>query len=213
MPLSILYSYRRCPYAMRARMALRYSGITVEIREITFSNKPRHMLQISPKGTVPVLVLPSGGVLEESLDIMHWAVAQRDPDNWLQGNDADLIDENDNCFKLALDQYKYATQEKSAKKYRTEGEVFLAKLESRLKQHVYLCGDSLSFTDIAISPFVRQFAAVDEVWFEGTAYPKLKDWLARLVTSELFLSVMEKYETWDEDAEESGQGQVEKVLF
>ena len=193
---------------MRARMALCYSGITVEIREITFRNKPRHMLQISPKGTVPVLLLPSGEVLEESLDIMHWALAQHDPDNWLEGNDAGLIEENDGSFKPASDQYKYSAPGKSAKKYRTEGEVFLNKLESRLKLHSYLCGDKLSFTDIAIFPFIRQFAAVDEAWFEEVPYPELKRWLSPLVMSELFLSVMEKYETWNEDSP-----QAEKVLF
>ena len=139
---------------------------------------------------------------------MHWAVAQRDPDNWLQGNDAGLIDENDYSFKPASDQYKYSAPGKSARKYRAEGEVFLAKLESRLKQHSYLCGDSLSFTDIAIFPFIRQFAAVDEVWFEGTPYPALKRWLLPLVTSELFLSMMEKYKAWDENSP-----QAEKVLF
>ena len=208
MQFPILYSYRRCPYAMRARMALRYSGITVEIREISFKNKPKHMLQISPKGTVPVLFLSSGKVLEESLDIMQWALAQNDPDNWLQGNDAGLIEENDDSFKQASDQYKYSVPGKSAMKHRAEGEVFLAKLESRLKQHSHLCGDSLSFTDIAIFPFIRQFVAVDEAWFEAAPYPALKEWLARLVTSELFLSVMEKYTAWDEESP-----QAEKVLF
>jgi glutathione S-transferase len=193
---------------MRARMALRYSGITVEIREISFKNKPKHMLQISPKGTVPVLLLPSGEVLEESLDIMQWTLTQHDPDNWLQRNDASLIEENDDSFKQASDQYKYSIPEKSAKKYRAEGEVFLAKLENRLKRESYLCGDRCSFTDIAIFPFIRQFAAVDEAWFEGAPYSALKGWLARMVTSDLFLGVMEKYATWDEEST-----QAEKVLF
>lgn len=185
---------------MRARMTLRYSGITVEIREITFRNKPRHMLQISPKGTVPVLLVPTGEVLEESLDIMQWALAQHDPDNWLQGHHAGLIEENDDSFKQASDQYKYAASEKSAKKHRTEGEVFLAKLEDRLKQHSHLCGNSLSITDIAIFPFIRQFAAVDEAWFGVALYPALKEWLARMVALDLFLGVMEKYTPWDEKA-------------
>lgn len=192
---------------MRARMALRYSGITVEIREISFKNKPRHMLQISPKGTVPVLSLANGEVLEESLDIMQWALTQHDPDNWLQGNDTSLIEENDNSFKRASDQYKYATSGKSAKTYRAAGEVFLAKLENRLKQHPYLCEDCCSFTDIAIFPFIRQLAAVDEVWFYKAPYPALRDWLARMVTSDLFLSAMEKYATWAEEAED------ERILF
>jgi glutathione S-transferase len=209
--IPILYSYRRCPYAMRARMALRYSGITVEIREITFKNKPRHMLQISPKGTVPVLLLPSGEVLEESLDIMQWALGQHDPDHWLQGNDVGLIEENDDSFKQASDQYKYSVPGKSAKTHRIKGEVFLAKLENRLKQHLHLCGDKLSLLDIAIFPFIRQFAAVDEAWFEATPYPALREWLKRMVAADLFLSAMEKYATWDEETEESTQG--EKILF
>ncbi len=193
---------------MRARMVLRYSGITVEMREITFRNKPKHMLQISPKGTVPVLLLSGGKVLEESLDIMDWALAENDPDHWLQAKDSGLIEENDDNFKPASDQYKYSVSGKSAKTYRTEGEVFLAKLEHRLKAKRHLCGDNLSFTDIAIFPFIRQFAAVDEAWFEGAPYSALKSWLASLVESELFLSVMEKYATWDEDST-----QVEKILF
>lgn len=162
------------------------------------------MLQISPKGTVPVLVLPSGEVIDESLDIMQWALAQHDPGHWLQANDTSLIQENDDSFKQASDQYKYSVPGKSAKTYRAVGEVFLAKLENRLKQQSHLCGDRCSFTDIAIFPFIRQFAAVDEAWFDEAPYPALGNWLGRMITSELFLGVMEKYAPWAEG---------EKVLF
>lgn len=194
----ILYSYRRCPYAMRARMALRYAGIAVEHREIVFSAKPAHMLQISPKGTVPVLQLADGRVLEESLDIMHWALAQHDPDGWLQHDDAALIEENDGQFKLALDRYKYAAQPAQKAAHRAEAEKFLHKLEARLQRHAYLCGGTLSITDIAIFPFVRQFAGVDEAWFAQAPYPALRLWLDGLVESELFTGVMRKFTTWNE---------------
>ena len=159
---------------MRARMALRYSGIAVKIREIALRNKPRHMLQVSPKGTVPVLVLADGVVIDESLDIMHWALAQRDADDWLMAREPALaehaqrlIAENDGAFKDALDHYKYAIRfpEKPAGTYRAEGDQFLQQLETRLNQQRYLYRDNYTLADVAIFPFVRQFAAVDEAWF------------------------------------------------
>jgi len=196
--LPILYSYRRCPYAMRARMALSYAGIPVEIREISLKQKPAHMLQVSPKGTVPVLVLPDGQVIEQSLEIMHWALQQHDADGWLSADPqhaALLIAENDGSFKQHLDRYKYAIRfpEHSAEHYRAQGELFLAKLEQRLQQSTFLLGDEISFADIAIFPFIRQFAAVDHDWFESTGYIKLKSWLQHLVESALFKRVMVKY--------------------
>lgn len=195
--LPTLYSYRRCPYAMRARMALKYACIPVEIREISLKDKPAHMLQVSPKGTVPVLVLPSGKVIDQSLEIMHWALQQRDVDGWLSVDAAvmhELIDENDTGFKQALDRYKYAIRfpAQSAQDYRSQGEGFLSKLERRLEQTSFLVADTLSLADIAIFPFIRQFAAVDTNWFESAAYLKLKVWLKSMVESELFKSVMEK---------------------
>lgn len=202
----ILYSYRRCPYAMRARMALHYAGIAVEIREIDLKNKPAHLLQVSPKATVPVLVINDASVLEQSLDIMHWALQQQDSDNWLGADQLlmqQLIAENDGWFKQALDQYKYANRfpEQSADVYRAQGEIFLQKLENLLNQSPFLLGQQLSLADIAIFPFIRQFAAVDTAWFDGdntntAPYPALKAWLHQLVTSELFISIMQKQPTY-----------------
>ncbi len=188
---------------MRARMALRYAGIAVEHREIALRAKPAHMLQISPKGTVPVLLLQNEAglnksVLEESLDIMRWALTQQDHDGWLQREDAALIAENDGGFKQALDRYKYAVDEVQQAKHRGAGEAFLQKLEARLQQHAYLCGASCSITDIAIFPFIRQFAAVDDAWFLHSPYPALRQWLNGLVESELFTSVMHKHPVWVE---------------
>jgi len=198
----ILYSYRRCPYAMRARMALRYAGIDVEIREIILRDKPRHMLAVSPKGTVPVLVLPDGRVIDESLDIMAWALAQQDPDGWLtdDGLFQELIAENDGSFKQALDQYKYATRfpEKSAEVYRQQGERFLARLEALLAEHAYLLSDKLTQADVAIFPFIRQFSMVDADWFAAAPYPRLRQWLAGLLVSDLFTGVMQKQTAWQQ---------------
>lgn len=192
----ILYSYRRCPYAMRARMALRYAGISVETREVVLGDKPRHMLAVSPKGTVPVLVLPDGKVIDESLDIMAWALAQQDPDGWLTDNRLfqELITENDGSFKRALDQYKYATRfpEQSAEVYRQQGERFLARLEALLSEHAYLLSEKLTQADVAIFPFIRQFSMVDRDWFAEAPYPHLRQWLAGLLDSELFNAVMQK---------------------
>lgn len=192
----ILYSYRRCPYAMRARMALRYAGISVETREVVLGDKPRHMLAVSPKGTVPVLVLPDGKVIDESLDIMAWALAQQDPDGWLTDNRLfqELITENDSSFKRALDQYKYAARfpEQSAEVYRQQGERFLARLEALLSEHAYLLSEKLTQADVAIFPFIRQFSMVDRDWFAEAPYPHLRQWLAGLLDSELFNAVMQK---------------------
>ena len=207
MGLPILYSYRRCPYAMRARMALHYAGIDVEIREISFKSKPQHMLQASPKGTVPVLVLADGEVIDESLDVMRWALSVQNNENWLlQGEPAEhmaamaLIAENDGAFKQALDRYKYPERfpQQPQVFYRAQGELFLQKLEQKLSKTGYLFGNARSLADVAIFPFVRQFVAVDDGWFASVAYPKLRIWLANLVESELFLSVMQKHPVWIE---------------
>ena len=200
----ILYSYRRCPYAMRARMALSYAGIQVEIREIALREKPAHMLAVSPKGTVPVLVLASNEVLEQSLDIMNWALQQSDVDEWIiqdqagQKLTADLIATNDGAFKQSLDKYKYAIRfpENPPEIYRAQGEEFLQRLEILLQQNTYLCRNTISKADVAIFPFVRQFSMVDENWFESADYPSLKAWLNGLLNSQLFLGVMQKYPVW-----------------
>jgi len=185
---------------MRARMALSYAGIAVEIREVSLKDKPAHLLQVSPKGTVPVLVLQSGQVIEQSLDIMYWALQQHDADGWLRADPQQqlLIAENDGSFKQNLDRYKYAIRfpEHSAEHYRQQGELFLEKLEQRLQQSAFLLGNTISLADIAIFPFIRQFAAVDSVWFEAAAYIRLKSWLQHLVGSALFESVMVKYPSY-----------------
>lgn len=205
MDVPVLYSYRRCPYAMRARMALKYAGIDVEIREISLRDKPKQMITLSPKATVPVLVLTDGRVIDESLDIMNWALGQQDKDGWRQ-IDLDaakaLITENDVSFKQSLDAYKYAERhpEKTPEEHRQDGEVFLAKLERLLSAH----GDGLfgrlpTMVDVAIFPFIRQFKGVDSQWFESSPYPKLNSWLNSLITSDLFISIMKKHPTYIEE--------------
>ena len=191
---------------MRARMALHYSGIAVETREISLRQKPRHMISISPKATVPVLQLTDGRVLDESLDIMHWALAQHDPQQWLAGDvelASRLISENDGSFKQALDKYKYAIRfpEQPAEIYRAEGELFLQKLDTLLQSRPYLCGTACSLADIAIFPFIRQFSMVDAEWFAQAPYPALQAWLQALTGSALFTAIMQKVESWQEPAE------------
>ncbi|MEC4168255.1 glutathione S-transferase [Pseudomonas sp. MS-1(2024)] len=190
----VLYSFRRCPYAMRARMALRYSGVPLSIVEVSLKAKPAEMLAASPKGTVPVLVCADGSVIEQSLDIMHWALARHDPDNWLQPGCAALIEENDTRFKVLLDRYKYAIRypEHPMEYYRAQGAEFLQRLEDVLARSAYLAGPALSLADVALAPFVRQFAHVDRDWFEQAPYPRLNAWLEQFLASELFSSVMRK---------------------
>jgi glutathione S-transferase len=195
-----LYSFRRCPYAMRARMAVWYSGRAVEIVEVSLKDKPAHMLACSPKGTVPVLVCDTG-VIDESLEIMGWALAYNDPDDWLlthnasaQKQSAELIEENDNVFKKHLDRYKYAIRypDYSQEHYRDLGAVFLLALETRLLRHEFLVAEHLTLADIALAPFVRQFCYVDPQWFWQSPYPHVRNWLERFSASELFISVMAK---------------------
>lgn len=199
-PLPILYSFRRCPYAIRARLAITYAEIPVEIREVQLKQKPEQMLAISPKGTVPVLQLPDGKVIDESLDIMRWALAQNDPVKWLAtGEDTErIIQWNDGDFKYYLDRYKYADRypELPGSYYRSECEKFLEELESKLSQAKYLTGSYFSIADAAIFPFIRQFAAVDGLWFDSSEYRHLNEWLNRLLSSDLFKSVMVKYPAW-----------------
>jgi len=203
----ILYSFRRCPYAMRARLAIAYSEQSVALREINLKTKPQAMLALSAKGTVPVLQLADGTVLDESLDIMAWALECADPDGWLQGNLTEmlsLIDENDFEFKIWLDKYKYADRflEKTADYYREQGEEFLFKLEDKLAVNSYLFGEKTGLADIAIFPFVRQFAAVDKEWFSRSAFPRLQVWLNSFIHSPLFKSVMKEYPNWLESGQQ-----------
>jgi glutathione S-transferase len=188
---------------MRARLAIAYSGVMVELREIELKNKPEQMLIASPKATVPVLVLEDGRVIDESLDIMRWALQQNDPDNWLDCLAIDEIKQliacNDGDFKLSLDHYKYADRypEFPESHYRQQGEVFLSSLEQRLNQTDYLAGVSFGIPDAAILPFIRQFAAVDSDWFNQAAYPKTRSWLQQFVSSSLFTTIMSKYPAWE----------------
>ena len=195
---------------MRARMALTLANITVEIREISLRNKPAHMLQVSPKATVPVLILADGKVIDESLAIMQWAMEQaaltrEGKRDTLQANIHEacrrLILMNDTEFKKNLDGYKYPernladSHQQPQLVYRQQGEAFLQQLELLLQQNIYLLASTASFADIAIFPFVRQFAAVDSVWFAQSGYSKLCTWLNAWIESELFKSIMTKNPT------------------
>ncbi len=188
--LPILYSFRRCPYAMRARFALICANIAYEHREIILRDKPKEMLEISPKGTVPVLLLPDNKVLEESLDIMIWAMGPP------CAEDRALIHTNDTSFKKALDRYKYPGRyvEEPDANYRDTCLRFSQELENRLGN--FLSGESPKLIDMALFPFIRQFVKVDPVWFETQAYPKLKKWLEFFGSSDLFEKVMQKHELW-----------------
>lgn len=187
----ILYSFRRCPYAIRARMALLVSDTACEIREVKLSDKPAALRAASPKATVPVLVLADGQVIDESLDIMRWALRRRDPEGWLEGDDAALIAANDGAFKHHLDRYKYPERhDADPARHRDQGLAILAGLETRLQGGGHLCGDRRSLTDAAIVPFVRQFAAVDRAWFDGQRLPALQRWLSAWLASPLFVQTM-----------------------
>ncbi len=199
----VLYSFRRCPYAIRARMALKYASITCELREIVLRNKPKEMISISKKGTVPVLQLIDGKVIDESLDIMLWALQQADPDNWLNIKQQDailLIEKNDNQFTQYLDRYKYFQRysQKPQLYYRKRAEEFIVLLETNLKGHngIGLVSNHISLADVAIFPFIRQFAHVDWEWFSNSQYKYLISWLLKFEESELFLLVMKKYKLW-----------------
>jgi glutathione S-transferase len=205
---AVLYSYRRCPYAMRARMALAYAGIAVEIREISLREKPASMLAISPKGTVPVMQ-SDDLVLEQSYDIMKWALKQSDPDQWLSAETESVIDEwvekNDGPFKKLLDQYKYPDRYPDISLEETLSQAissFLGPINEQLKKSTYLLGSKISLADIAIFPFVRQFAMVNPGWIDQSGLNFLKQWLNELLESPLFLSVMQKYPTWQDTTPE-----------
>ena len=205
--LPYLYSFRRCPYAMRARLGLLFAELSVELREITLKNKPEQMLGISPKGTVPVLQLADGTVIEESAEIMMWALEQNDPQGLLNekiSSEANaLVAQNDNEFKQWLDRYKYADRhvEMTQTEYRQKGEIFLQDLEALLTKNTYLLGNSVTVADIAIMPFVRQFAHVDRDIFYSLPYPKLQLWLQHWLEHPLFVQAMTKFQPWQEDDE------------
>ena len=178
--MPILYSFRRCPYAMRARMALAVSGTGCHLREVKLSRKPAALIAASPKATVPVLVLPTGEVIEESLEIMRWALAQNDPQGWLQREDRALIEANDGPFKHHLDRYKYPDRHGSdPAPHRAAGLDLLQPLEHRLAAQPQLCGAEPGLTDFALVPFIRQFAATDRAWFAAQPFPAVQAWLDR----------------------------------
>ncbi|MGN2612266.1 glutathione S-transferase [Aliivibrio fischeri] len=196
--MNTLYSFRRCPYAMRARLGIVQSNKTVHLREIILKNKPESMLQASPKGTVPVLINNKGKVIDESLDIMKWALEGSELLQSTTNEMFQLIRENDDIFKSWLDKYKYADRypEYSEIYYRKQGELFLNKLEQRLTTSPMLFSKQYSFADLAILPFIRQFAFVDIHWFHQSKYKNLQRWLFEFIESELFNSIMKKYPTW-----------------
>ena len=202
-----LYSFRRCPYAMRARLALSVAEQTCVHREVWLRERPAELRTVSPKATVPVLVLTDGRAIEESLEIMLWALEQRDRDGWLrnaeqQAEALELIACCDGEFKQHLDRYKYSERHAGAdrEEERELGAAFLRQLELRLEHNAFLMDARISLADMAVAPFVRQFAATDSDWFEAQPWPKLGAWLTAFVASPLFLGCMRKLPTWEPDS-------------
>ena len=197
--LPVLYTFRRCPYAIRARIALRYAGINVEQREVALRDKPAALLAISAKGTVPVLQLPDGKVIGQSLDIMSWALRHSDPDRWLVAADAQealrWVHLNDDIFKPLLDRYKYAERHPELSRVQhleraLDGYVYA--LDQRLQTTSCLLADRISWADVAVFPFVRQFAMVNQTAFDALPLPGLQKWLGSWSSSQLFASVMKQ---------------------
>lgn len=204
--LPILWSFRRCPYAMRARLAIRASGQPVALREILLRDKPAPFLAASPKGTVPV-VQDGPRVIEESRDIMLWALGRNDPEGWLDMPEQGfaLIDACDGPFKAALDHTKYAVRypDLDEADERAKALTFLRKLEVLLQETPFLTGDRRRLADMAILPFVRQFANTDRAWFDAQGLVALTRWLDDFLGSDRFHGIMTKYPPWQE-----GQDQV-----
>ena len=203
--LPILYSFRRCPYAIRTRLAILASEVKVELREILLRDKPAQMLEISPKGTVPVLQLANGEVIDESRDIINWALAQNDPYRWafvdqpeLRQQAEQFIDRNDGEFKDLLDRYKYNLRfpEQSAEHYRDCAMQILVELNQRLTESGFLLDGRETLADVALYPFVRQFAFVDKAWFDQQPVSALQTWLAKFVAADSFAQVMVKLRPW-----------------
>lgn len=202
----VLYSFRRCPYAMRSRLALKYSGIQVELREVDLKAVPDALRKLVPDNpTVPVLQLQDGRVIDESWDVLLWAVREHDPHGWLGKDESKLVpaeqwvEMNDYSFKTDLDRYKYHERypERTQLEYRQDAQEFIQDLENQLQQTPFLLGDSLSVADIGVLPFIRQFAFVDKAWFDQSPYPKVQAWLKVFLESGLFDSVMAKYAVWN----------------
>ena len=199
--LPVLYSYRRCPYAMRARMALQVAQVKVNTVEIDLRDKPAAMLAASPKATVPVLCLGDGKVIDESLDIVRWALAIRDPDEWARGWEdsvaMDLLARTDGDFKGWLDRYKYATRfpdHDAASARAAAFEVLIEPLSLQLQNKPFIGGETPMVQDVLIFPFVRQFSGVDPIWFKGNVGQSVQYWLAFWTDSALFKQIMLKIE-------------------
>lgn len=218
-PLPILYSLRNCPYAMRARIAIFKAKQTVILRDLVLSNKPKELITASPKATVPVLVLPNGTVLEESLDVMLWVLNETDPDDLLQiksecslSEMLTLINTFDQNFKTCLEQYKCAKRyrESNIVECREACEQYLKILEHRLISHEFLMSNKESLVDIALVPFIRQFARVERQWYLQSPYPKVRQWLNNYLQSPMFTKVMAKYPLWLDNREVVLFGSVNK---
>lgn len=194
----ILYSFRRCPYAIRARLALASAGIEVELREILLRDKHPHFLEASESGTVPCLVA-GDETFDESLDIMKWALARRDPDGWLSMPESgwDWIARADGPFKQALDRTKYANryQDVDPMEQRQLASAFLIDLDAQIDNWIF---ETPTIADFAILPFVRQFAFIDKGWFDSQPWPKLKNWLEAFLASERLAAVMDKIPVWQD---------------
>lgn len=192
----VLYSFRRCPYAMRARCALHVAGLRTELREVVLREKPAAFLQASSSGTVPCLV-SQGQSIDESLDIMIWALEQNDPEGWLDmpSTGHDWIERCDGPFKTALDRTKYATRYPDADPVseRTKAAAFLQALEDQLSDWIF---DHATLADFAVLPFVRQFAFIDKPWFDARPWPRVQHWLSHFIGSSRFDAIMPKYPQW-----------------
>ena len=202
--LPILYSFRRCPYAMRARMAIHISDQRCELREVLLRNKPPSMLQYSAKGTVPVLILQDGKVIDESLDVIDWALNLNDPDDWQRSKDTkktkELIKINDGEFKYHLDRYKYSKRydNEDPEFHRKKCLKFIESINNELNNSKYIFDDNISYADIVLLPFIRQFRIADIEWFDSLPYDNLKKWLSSFLNSSLLNSIMKKYDLWKE---------------
>lgn len=198
----VLYSFRRCPYAMRARMAIWISQQTCELREVQLRNKPPSMLEASSKGTVPILILHSNKVIDESLDIIDWALDLNDPDEWKRSKDAPvthaLITMNDGEFKLHLDRYKYARRydDEDPQFHREKCLSFITTIDQILAHSKYMYDDQISYIDIALLPFIRQFRIADPDWFDELPYTHIQSWLHTFLESDLLKDCMKKYKFW-----------------
>ena len=202
--LPILYSFRRCPYAMRARMAIHISGQKCELREVLLRDKPPSMLEYSAKGTVPVLILQDGKVIDESLDVIDWALNLNDPDDWQRSKDKEktkeLIKINDGEFKYHLDRYKYSKRydNEDPEFHRKRCLKFIESINNELNNSEYIFDDNISYADIVLLPFIRQFRIADMEWFDSLPYDNLKKWLSSFLGSSLLNSIMKKYDLWKE---------------